>query len=111
MKTEFIIQDISVKYVFPQNIIEEGLLYRHNTPIETNTESASQDTGSNETASIAPYSGSIDAWTKRFDFATKFSDSKSAIEVATRLHSELPVRILSLEINGNQINVELVKFP
>lgn len=116
MKSEFIIQDISIKYANANNPLQEGLFYRSNTPEVPSEPSASTEvSGSVETeqktSSIAPYSGSVDAWTRRFDLITKFPDSNSAIEVAKRLNTELPVRVLLLNIEGNQINVNQIKFP
>ena len=109
MPTEFIIQDASLKYINAHNIIEEGLLYQLKAP--ESGSAVETPSGSAETASIVPSTASLDGWTRKLELATKFPDSSSAIEVATRLHAEAPVRVMLLNTNGNQIHVNQIKFP
>lgn len=80
MKTEFIIQDSSIKFDRPSNILEEGLLYTGET------------------------------WVKRLEKAKKYPDITAAINDAKALQLELPVRILTIQINGNNIGVGIVSF-
>ena len=81
MKTEYIIMDTSVKYLNARNPLEEGLLYV----------------------------GEKD-WSRKLENAHKFTDSASAVDAAKKLHAELPVKVLVIQTEGNQIGVGEVKF-
>lgn len=73
MRHEFIIADASVKYMNARNPLEESLLY------------------------------TAGSWTRDVNKATKYTDSNSAVTVAKTLYSEAPVKVLVLQLNGNQI--------
>jgi hypothetical protein len=82
MTTEYVIADATVKFMNVSNQLFESLYY----------------------------AGEGNRWIKDFNKALKYSDSNSAIEVARKLHTECPVKVLLLQIEGNKIGVGEIKF-
>lgn len=80
MITEYIIQDASVKYMQARNPLEEGLFYTGNT------------------------------WIRDFQKAKKYTDLTTAINEAKELYKELPVKVLSLQIEGNRVGVGVINL-
>ena len=74
MRHEFIIMDASIKYMAAKNPLEEGLLY------------------------VAE-----GEWSRDINKAAKYTESNAAVEVAKKLQADAPVKVLVLQLNGNQI--------
>lgn len=82
MPQEFVIRDESIKFEPAPNPLETSCFYV-----------------------------SESAWSRKFDGATKFESASAAIEVARKVHSfALPVKVLIVEREGNNIGIGEVKF-
>lgn len=83
MAQEFVIRDESIKFEPPPN------------PLETSCFYVSESAG----------------WTRKYEGATKFDSASAAVEVAKTLHSfALPVKVLIVDRQGNNIGIGEVKF-
>lgn len=110
MPIEFIIQDASIRYMVSNNVLDQSLLYRSDTITVSGSAVSGSDAPSGSDTPPPVETKQVDNWVRRMDIATKYADSNSAIEVAKRLNAEMPVRVLLLNINGNQVQVNEVKF-
>jgi hypothetical protein len=83
MTPEYIIADISVKFLNARNPLEEYLFYSNNN-----------------------------TWTRKLTEFIMYADSNSAVEIAKKLQLEegLPKKVFLLQKQGNTINIGEVKF-
>ena len=81
MTQEYVIADASIKYMNARNPLEESILY-----VDDNT------------------------WVRSLEKAKKFADASSAVEVARKLNTDLPVKVLLIQNEGNRIGVGEIKF-
>jgi hypothetical protein len=56
------------------------------------------------------YAGENTSWVRDFNKALKYPDSNAASEMARKLHTECPVKVLLLQIEGNKVGVGEVNF-
>ena len=81
MTTGYYVMDKSVKYMNARNPLEEGLFY---------------DGTSN--------------WSRNLNYAFAYNSAESAVEKARVLQKEAPVKVLHIQVNGNNISVGEIQF-
>lgn len=81
MTPGYYIMDKSVKYMNARNPLEEGLFY-----------------------------DGVSSWTRNLNAALAYSTAELAVEKARALQNEAPVKVLYIQINGNNIGVGEIQF-
>lgn len=81
MTSGFYIMDASVKRMNAQNVLGEGLWYSGN-----------------------------DQWSSLYSSAYVYEKVEDAVTEAKKLNAECPVKVLQLQVNGNNIGVGEVQF-